>query len=386
MFAGFAWNRVSLVDMLGDPAGLDFSVSIVKEAMYLIMFPAKVELPHATFQVVMDLIMGTTYASELRGVENSVDKTATASNALTNIEAKHFERTSSDVSLSGFTESDQQGGKTESTCKSDMAKTEKLLWTLLTSQDGLEMTAVPDKNEAGACLRVYRRILQTAAWKPDSLANKQITKSGLLSFIAGGASTNGDVDDTVYDPARAADGIPTIVLEVEELFCILNFLAAICKALVLAHKAYEKKMISAVATGARIEGSESRLSVVSFAALFETVSVGTKSDFANSILECLNSCAFLWKRRFEASLLASFKMTSLELSKPTPSSTISPESAQAPTLTGKELFLHTIRESNRRFVLLDAPVIPASAVFRLITKNIPLPKSVHDFIHRLFAR
>jgi len=417
MFAGFSWNRISLADMLGDPADLDFSVSIVKEVMYLIMFPAKVELPSATFQVVMDLIMGATYASELRGMDSSGGKASsvlsaaaaaaapTTTNGQMNGDSKHLERISSDVSLSGLPDSASSpgplGSKGDQAIKSDLAKTEKLLWSLLTSQDGMDSTAVPDKSEAGACLRVYRRILQTAAWKPDTLANKQITKSGLLSFIAGGVSTNfsGDIDDTAFDASRGLEGTPSIVLEVEEVFCIMNFLAAICKALVLAHKANEKKLITAAARKEDKGGcdSDTRPAVMSFAALFNTVPVGTKSDFANSILECLNSCAFLWKRRFEGSLLTSFKASSLELSK---SSTAATTAATATTATGdgqavtpiplalggKEMVLHTIKEANRRFLLQDAPLIPASAVFRLITQNIPLPKSVHDFIHRLFAR
>lgn len=199
-------------------------------------------------------------------------------------------------------------------------------------------------------------------------------------------SFGGDIDENAHDPALGL-GVETTaqgtVLEVEELFCTLNLLSSLCKALVLAHKTRERK-------NGHVSGAEETVTL-SLQELFESVSVGTKSDFANSILECLSSCAYLWRRRYEPSLLAAFKSANLLLQRPPTG--VHDEAAHsegrdqvARTHSSKGLVALTIREANRRFILQDAPLIPASAVFRLVTKNIPLPKSVHDFIHRLFAR
>lgn len=361
--------------MLGDPASGDFNANIVREVLYLLVFPAKVETPQVAFQVMMDLITGTTYASELA----AGDTTPADGQGSNGKSASQLERTGSEISLLAGTENApspfQSAPAAASGARQNLARAEKLLWSLLTSRDSMSSACVPSKSEAAALLRVYRRILQAAQWKPDTLANKQIAKSGLLSFMAGGSGANfsGDIDESAHD-ALAHSGVDMthgMVLEVEEVFCTLNLLSALCKVLVLAHKTHEKKH-----TGSAAEDGESHLT---FEALFESVSVGTKSDFANSILECLSSCTYLWKRRFEGSLLMTFKTENLLLHKPK-------GVADGASSSQRVDVSSTIKEANRRFLLQETPLVPASAVFRLVTKSIPLPKSVHEFIQRLFVR
>jgi hypothetical protein len=390
MAAGFSWNRASLLDMLGDPAGPDFNASIVREVMYLLLFPAKVDVPQTAFKAALDLITGTAYAAEFSS-GGAPSHTFAPTPQTT---PRHIERTSSDTSLNGTgdfsgLQSPTPEPATLPIARHDFAKAEKLLWSMLTAHDELSTTATPSKAEAAACLRVYRRLLQTAHWKPDSLSSKQTTRSGLLHFMsaATGANFSGDIDES-QDAGQGggSDALQSIVLEVEEVFCTLNLLSALCKALVLAHKTREKKLGPALFAG--LNGANDT-STVSLEELFESVSVGTKSDFANSILECLSNCAYLWRRRYEPSLLATFKSANLLLQKPT---NASPDSTAGTVshpggISGRPrtLVAHTLKEANRRFLLQDSPVIPASAVFRLVTKNIPLPKSVHEFIHLLFA-
>jgi hypothetical protein len=363
--------------MLGDPASGEFNANIVREVLYLLVFPAKVETPQVAFQVMMDLITGSTYASELAAGESTPAEGQQGSNGKS--ATQHLERTGSEISLLAGAEnapSPFQTAPRAAGARQNYARAEKLLWSLLTSRDSISTACVPSKSEAAALLRVYRRVLQAAQWKPDTLANKQITKSGLLSFMAGGSGANfsGDIDESAHD-ALAHSGVDmthSMVLEVEELFCTLNLLSALCKVLVLAHKTHEKKHANGAA-----EDGESHLS---FEALFESVSVGTKSDFANSILESLSSCTYLWKRRFEGSLLMTFKTENLLLHKPRVAAVDGAPSSQRVDVSS------TIKESNRRFLLQDTPLVPAAAVFRLVTKSIPLPKSVHEFIQRLFVR
>lgn len=384
MFAGFAWNKVSLLDMIGDPSGMTFNPNIVREVMYLLLFPPKVELPSAAFHVMMDLMTGVTCAGELSSADVLAESVqASAANTGGGAHKTHLERTSSEISLSGGQDPHSPNGAgaggsgiaDNTVLRQDLARAEKLLWALLTADDNTSASAVPSKNEAAMCLKLYRRVLHAAQWKPDSLTTKQTASGGLLSFvgIGSGASFSGNLDDSGVDngAANGIDTTPSVVLEVEELFCTVNMLSALCKALVLAHKTFEKKH-------AQSDGHE-----VSCEQLFGALSVGTKSDVANSILECLSGCTYLWRRRFDGQLMASFKASNVLLH-PTGSSKVAAKEQK--TASGKSLSVQTIKESNKRFLLQESPSVPASAIFKVLTKHIPLPKSVHEFIQRLFSR
>lgn len=398
MFSGFAWNRNSLLDMLGDPAGAAFNPNVVREVMYLLMFPPKVELSHVAFHVMMDLMTGVTFAGEMTVAAESrhhLDVPSTPlnggrlSSASLNLSSpRHqsghpaLQRSNSEISLQGAELTVTAGPVV---LRHDLAKAEKLLWSLLTAHDDNAPIAVPSKNEAATCLKLYRRVLHTAQWKPDSLSSKQAPQAGLFSFVGLGGSSafSRSMDDSNDLASVGIDSTPSILLEVEELFCTINLLNAICKALVLAHKMREKKSATSAITTAipAISTSVDDAVVLTFEQLFSALPVGTKSDVANSILECLNSCTYLWKRRFDASLMTSFREANILLSAKsnnTAENTV-PETAM-------ELVILTIKEANKRFVLQDAPSVPACAVFKVATKHLPLPKSVHEFIQRLFTR
>lgn len=401
MFSGFAWNRNSLVDMLGDPTGAAFNPNIVREVMYLLIFPPKVELSHAAFSVMMDLMTGVTFAGEMNvaaesrhGQQDALPSPPRLSSGASTLlfngaEASHstLPRTSSEISLQA---GESSLANSPIVLRHELAKAEKLLWALLTAHDDTAPIAVPSKSEAATCLKLYRRVLHTAQWKPDMLIKPQAPQPrGLFSFVGlgGGSSFSRSMDDSNNDSdGSGIESTPSILLEVEELFCVINLLSALCKALVLAHKNHEKKTgVSASAHG------EDAVAVHSFEELFRTLSVGTKSDVANSILECLNSCAFLWRRRFDANLMTSFREANMLLTVKniTIATAATPASADGKTTVAestKGLVAHSIKEANKRFLLQDAPTVPACAVFKIATKHLPLPKPVHDFIQRLFTR
>lgn len=376
MYSGFAWNRNCLLDMLGDPAGAAFNPNVVREVMYLLMFPPKVELSQVAFHVMMDLMTGVTFAGEMNVAAES--RHAHEANGASRAP---LERTSSEVSMLGGGDAASSHGV--AVVRHDLAKAEKLLWALLTAHDENAPIAVPSKAEAATCLKLYRRVLHSAQWKPDTLSSKRTPQSGLFSFVGLGASSfSRNVDDENDLSGMGVDSTPSILLEIEELFCTINLLSALCKALVLAHKTHEKKAL------VRAAGAEALLThdtkVLSFEELFSALPVGTKSDVANSILECLNSCTFLWKRRFDANLMATFRETNYLL--PAKSASIVLANGSTAADAGKGLVSHTIKEANKRFLLQDTPTVPACAVFKVATKHLPLPKSVHEFIQRLFTR
>ena len=352
------WNRASIVDMLGDPSERSFSCGILREVLYLLLFPARSDVNTLEFSAMMDLITGQMCSLEMAALRANEDCSASASGR-----------------------DDASSGQL-----SQLAQSEKLLWALLTAHDTQEVCSLPSKSEVALCLKVYRRVLAAAGWKVSAFENKTLTSSGLFNLVGltGGSSRKAlnfsvDLDDSSYDVESSLDTTPSLVLEVEELYSIVNMQASLCKCIVLAFKSYEKTSIPPALAAV----GECEEAVLLYQQLFDGLSVGTKSDVANSVLESLHSFAYLWKRRFDRDLLRSFRDSNsllrvVDLPVPTPS--------QFHPLSRAAALSHTIRVSNKRFVTQDVPILPAVALFKVVSKQLPLPKSVEEFIQRLFTR
>lgn len=348
--------------MLGDPSERSFSCGILREVLYLLLFPARSDVSALEFTAMMDLITGQMCSLEMAALHANEDCSATVSGR--------------DEASSGQL--------------SQLAQSEKLLWALLTAHDTHEVCSLPSKSEVALCLKVYRRVLAAAGWKVSAFENKTLTSSGLFNLVGltGGSSRKAlnfsvDLDDSSYDVESSLDTTPSLVLEVEELYSIVNMQASLCKCIVLAFKSYEKTSIPPAAAAASAAVGECEEAVLLYQQLFDGLSVGTKSDVANSVLESLHSFAYLWKRRFDRDLLRSFRdsnalLRATDLPATTPS--------QFHRLSRAAALSHTIRVSNKRFVTQDVPILPAVALFKVVSKQLPLPKSVEEFIQRLFTR
>jgi len=334
-----------MMDMLGDPSERAFSCGILREVLYLLLFPSRSDVSALEFNAMMDLITGQMCSQELSALYNDDD------------------------SLRG--NRDQL---------SQLAKSEKLLWSLLTAHDPSEVCSLPSKSEVALCLKVYRKVLAAAGWKVSAFENKALTSSGLFNLVGLGTrkalNFSVDVEDSSYDVESSLDTTPSLVLEVEELYSIINIQASLCKCIVLAFKSYEKSRIlpTSPSNESNISGGEEVL----YQQLFDYLSVGTKSDVANSVLESLHSFSYLWKRRFDRDLLKSFRDSNTLL-----------RAGDHPVplrISRVAALSHTIGTSNKRFVSQDVPILPAVALFQVVSKQLPLPKSVEDFIQRLFTR
>jgi hypothetical protein len=446
MFGGFAWNSGSLLDMVGNPSApqgqqQQFNPSIVREVMYLLMFPSKLVVPPHQFHVMMDLLTGVTCTAELAtmgsGGGGSSDPTlptprlnstlARSSSEATLVNGNAGNAGEQVLATSAGTGAGAGAGGAAAQ-EQQLAKAEKILWALLIASGGGGddsnknnsqsssggggggggggQYAVPSKGEAATCLRIYRRALQAASWKPDAWRERSASQVGLLNFVGGsaaaaaaigasvgggrggGAGAGGDADADEEGKGRI-DASAVVALEVEEVFVLVNMLSVLCKAIVLAHKSYEKKLgvPSTVIGSSKVEPQ-----CVSYEVLFQALAVGTKSDVANSVLECLSSCTYIWKRRFDGNLLKNFKDATLLLKQqqavPQAAGAAMGPLAVGPlasNLAGRKLMLHTIMEANKRFLLQVIPTVPASAVFQILTWNLPLPQTVYSFIQRLFS-
>ena len=99
----------------------------------------------------------------------------------------------------------------------DIANAEKLLWGLLAAQNESSTAAVPPKNEAAMCLKLYRHILHTAEWRSNS-----------KGFVSGRSLTLSDLNG-----------------ECEECFSLLSILGVLCRTVLLASS-------GAITTGGRL--------------------------------------------------------------------------------------------------------------------------------------
>ena len=163
---------------------------------------------------------------------------------------------------------------------------------------------------------------------------------------------------------------------------MINILNVLCKSVVLAYNAMSKKQTA--------DAAASRHYKLSFHHLFDYLSVGARSDSANSILEALSSCAVMWRRRFEPQLLECFRdrnETRREADKSSSGKVIisSGGSSSVHCVHTEEVsVILCARMVNVNYLLQSVPSVPGMAVFRALSEKLPIPTSVEDFIDRIF--
>jgi hypothetical protein len=158
----------------------------------------------------------------------------------------------------------------------DLVRVERVLWSILTSSSPVWDAAVPTRAEAALCLRFCRRLLNASKWRAAS-------PKGLMTEFAfgGGARTE--------ERPSCPEG--------EEFFSAVQMLCVLSRALVLSYNALDKQQQSQGQAQGQGQGQEEG---VTFGALLAALPPGTTSDVANSLLESLELCAALWRKRFDA--------------------------------------------------------------------------------------
>lgn len=294
LHAGFAWNRNSTIDMIGDPASAsDFS--ILREVASLLLFTQQLEKAAVAYSSILGVFTGELLRSTIAPNDE--------------VEGLSFQII-------------------------ELVKVEKILWYLLNSSVGVEDVPAPNKVAASHCVRYYRRLLNIANWRLGS------APKGFLAEFAG-----------VDHKATSKDAYD---LELDEFFSVIHMLSVICRAIILSYTALEKK--------------QTITSELKFGELLEHLAPGTKSDIANSLLESLEHCGKLWKKRYDRSFLLSvFK------------SNINYHTANIE----KDKFKLNSRE---QFLSQALPPIPGSEVFRSISEKLPMPKNISgDNLNKLFS-
>lgn len=315
----------------------------------------------------------------------------------------------------------------ETTTSGGIAEKEKLLWSLFTAPHSTEMLKIipivnndsedlsmmPNKTDAALLLKCYRKILAEAGWKANNLKN-QINDSFVAVSNHGSSSINnsGCKYKQYSTTCSLGDNAARLVFEIEEIFSTMHILSVVSKSLVLAYASKEKKRLLFLrAAGGADPSSDSlpsptvsdndysnyyRCRIPYDSEAFDSLPVGTRSDVANSILDALSVNAYLWKLRFANSNLMLFfrqdrgllLMNSLSPLPQTVGPTDGNDASKYRKLSLQEsrvMCHHTVLESNKRFLLHARSPMPAAAVFQMISRMLLLPKSVEEFVLRLFA-
>jgi hypothetical protein len=198
-----------------------------------------------------------------------------------------------------------------------------------------------------------------AEWRAHQLVDKQTNDSSLLQFL--GMTTKKDpfaIATSYLEGGSGAKYVPTLAVELEELFVTVNMLSTMCKVLLQSYNAFKK--CKSIATN----------DSVTLRAVFDSLPIGLKSDVANSLLEALSGFTFVWRKRFERSLLKSLK------------DTLAGKQSDEPAKTVAEL---SARDVEKQYIFQTTPGMPAIALFQLLCAGLPVAQPLQDYMERIFS-
>jgi hypothetical protein len=343
MYAGLAWNRSAATDMLGDPESARFSTMILRDVMNLVLFPDRNLIPEDSFKKLLHLMTFD---------ESTLHQYITASHH-------------ADIS------SEEGYIRVDHVKMSDISKAENHLWHMLGLKTEQDVIEAPSRVTTSYCLRLYRKILSESQWRAQDFSAKNTEVYSFMQFMG---------INNVFAPLNPTStkmenkkGFQ-LDSELEELFCCYNVMSLACRALLVSYNTVQKQHKRS--SKASEEQMDQRSSL-SYQHLLNGLGVGIKSDLANSMLEGLNSFTFIWKRRFCKSLLVKLRDAGLF-------------TRRSSGLQGNE-FTESIDakrvqiDINKRYLLQDQPIIPAFAMFRVLCHDLPLPKSLEDYVERMFS-
>ena len=245
------------------------------------------------------------------------------------------------------------------TAPSAVCHVEHILWSIImATSDTFYSAAAPPRAATAYCLRYYRRLLASAKWKVKSSSTYASEHAAGPSMFAG-FSFSFPAKPVVlnqFDP------------DVEELLATVHLLSVVCRVVLLGYIAIGKRE----KTSSPFYRSETQ--VISFHQLIAALPPGTKSDIANLLLEAIDHCNRLFRKRFECLLLTS--ATNSDLS----------THSKIPSLSLQSQSLHpSVSEFRNRYITSTAPVYPTMLLFNSISRQLPMPPSVADTLATIFS-
>ena len=137
IFAGFAWNALSVIDMLRDP--VDPDASVLREVSYLLIFSSEPDLNQPEYAAILSLFSGGLLTD--KGPKENDGKGDMA-----------------DI---------HEGGRSVSAVLESrrLARTEQALYALLRSRENVGSFQVLEQSDVVLVSKFYKRLLTSSQWK-----------------------------------------------------------------------------------------------------------------------------------------------------------------------------------------------------------------------------
>ena len=321
LYAGFAWNKVTAVDILAFADDSDrFDLAVLQESLLSLLFASVTPLSEGAKKVREMMV----------------------------------------INLLGADESLVGGGPGTSlpqelrleAVREEVLSTERILWNLVTSQSSVDALIAPSRAGLSACLKHYKRIISRANWRVREPQGQQAAGGG-LGGIASSMGRGG-----VSAPLLSLTEDRTADFMAEEYYASVHLLTLVGKTLSLAYTVLEKRTSNSKQTSS----PEQHLSKLTVADLVSHLAPGTRSDLANGYLEALDACHRLWCRRYET---LQYTMPPLVVQTQSTDDTGSTRRSGAVPLT---------------WFGQDRPHVPCAAVLKCILTSLPM--NINEFFSK----
>jgi len=330
LHAGYSWNPVAVTDMLGEPADAD--ANVLREVTYLLIFAQQPEGSSAdAIDAVLSMFTGQIFAADRKLVATRV-----------RIDSQELERQNGRLQALSINENKH------------MARVDRVLYTLLTTRENVSSLPAITREEAAMCVKNYRRLLLHAKWKVG------------------------------------VKGSP----EMDEFFSMIHLLHTLGKVIIYAYASREKLIVGlSHASQGQVDKAGSS-EYLTYAALLGSLSPGTNSDTANALLEGVEHCTGLWKKRFQSIWFFQPKFYEMLRAKHASAYQQVNQAGKASSDESRELAKHSGgsmrflsgRQVRSNFFRKERQGVPVTAIFNAgILAKLPRPRVVEDTLVRLFG-
>ena len=363
LHAGFSWNYATSMDILwiadgpgeaateadeGVEGGGRFDASIIRDVVSVLLFRQQSDDVSPAQAAALSLFTGELYAEPHDGASDTLSRASTASTTPT------------------------AHSPASRAVPSHIPHTDTLLWSVLTSPAAVDDIPVPSKEDAALCLKYYKRLLNLARWNAHTAPGASTGPFAAASWLWG-----------------AATDTPLPSLEVEELLCVAHLMSVMAKAVVLAHGTHDQ---AERADPSAAGPSGASVGPLRLGAILRLLPPGLNSDIANSLLEALDRCVAVWRRRFRSlAILQGGAGTTaagraLAWSGQAVAAGSSGHASSAPTPSAQRLV--PFQQARARFFRSQVHGIPAMAFLGTrggVREKLPDPSVVDETLRRLFS-
>ncbi len=356
IFAGFAWNALSVIDMLRDP--VDPDASVLREVAYLLLFSSQPDINQPEYSAILSLFSGGLLTDRSTGNHGSEEDLVDLHNG--------------GRSMPAVLESRR------------FARTEQALYALLRSRENVGSFQVLEQADVALVSKYYKRLLTSSQWK----LGKSNGSSELKEFFSVVCLVHGLAKAMVYSYAGKEKIMKSLYSSgTEKVTSSANITPISSPRKTTGSETGEKHAV-------REEDSEQPL--VSYSTLFSWVAPGTNSDTANFFLECLEHLSVLWQKRYRTvwfhapsfyDNLSKRKVVYVRTIDQHKVPIVKPVIAPDPHMKhdGQDAMTSCVK-IRRNFYRREREGVPTTAIFNAgIMARLPSPKVVETTLLRLFG-